>query len=171
MWVPIVEKAYAFFRKGKGTYPSIASGNGSLAEHLNIEKTGWAIDDGVDPAAVVAWHKNGAPAGFIASKVDKGVEVLLNWIDDELNEGMPVYTGAKSGIKDSTPIQLDDPDKAGNQSTWRRGQHIYMVDHVIFSGSTPTGLVLRDPYGKYRTITDPVRIYFCIGRAVIIDLL
>jgi hypothetical protein len=30
-------------------------------------------------------------------------------------------------------------------------------------------LVLRDPYGSYRTITDFVRLSFCIGRGTGLD--
>jgi hypothetical protein len=45
-----------------------------------------------------------------------------------------------------------------------------MVDHVVFDASNnPTGLVLRDPYGSYRTITDFVRLFFCIGRATVLQ--
>ena len=40
-----------------------------------------------------------------------------------------------------------------------------MIDHVQFdANAVPSALVLRDPYGQYRVISDPVRIHFCIGR-------
>lgn len=36
MWVPIVEKAYAFYRRAKGNYDSIASGDGTNDEDMDI---------------------------------------------------------------------------------------------------------------------------------------
>lgn len=168
LWVPIVEKAYAVFRKQQGTYASIASGNGTLDEHLNVGKDSWEVDDGVDPQDVVDWFAAGKPKGTISLKVNAGALATLSWLKAQRDAGKAVYTGARSGISNTTAIKLDDPSTSGNESTYRRGQHIYMVDHVTTDANgNPTALVLRDPYGSYRTISDFVRIYFCIGRGVI----
>ena len=48
-------------------------------------------------------------------------------------------------------------------SVWDRPEQTAI--HYDASGN-PTGVVLRDPYGQFRTITDFTRIYFCIGGAV-----
>ena len=75
-------------------------------------------------------------------------------------------------------LQLDDPNTDANESTWRRGQHVFMVDKVLTDANgNPTGMVVRNPYGTqgpnkdgYLTITDFSRIYFCVSRAVSMQL-
>ena len=43
---------------------------------------------------------------------------------------------------------------------------LHMIDHVTTDANgVANGLVLRDPYDQYRTISDFTRLYFCIGRA------
>jgi hypothetical protein len=169
IWVPIVEKAYAFFRKEKGTYPSIASGNGTVYEHLNVTKGVYEIEDGVTAQQVINWFNSGSPSGSLKTKITTGVVDLLNWMDAQIASGKGVITGARSGISNMTALQLDDPDTEANESTYRRGQHVYHVDEILRdANNNPTGVVLRDPYGSYRTITDFTRIYFCIGGAVAI---
>jgi hypothetical protein len=69
---------------------------------------------------------------------------------------VPLVTGATSNASDTLTLSA---------TSFRRGQHIYMIDHVQFdANAVPSALVLRDPYGQYRVISDPVRIHFCIGR-------
>lgn len=74
--------------------------------------------------------------------------------------------GGRSTLSNNLALQVDDPSTSTNESTWRRGQHIYMVDHVnVDAMGNPTGMVLRNPYGSYLTLTDFTRIYFCVGGA------
>lgn len=164
VWVAIVEKAYCFFRKMEGTYASIASGDGTVQDHLNLAKKSYKIEDGITAQQVIDWHGDGSPSGPIADAVEAGALSLLQWMDDQLAEGQAVYTGARSGVSDSTPLQLDDPDVDGNQSTFRRGQHIYVVDSVLKDGDDNIiGVRLYNPYGWYHTLTDFTRIYFCLS--------
>jgi hypothetical protein len=166
LWVAIVEKAYAFFRKLQGTYASIASGNGTLPNHLNLSRTTWTIEDGVTPEEVVAWHAAGSPAGALKDKIQVGVVNLLSWIKDRLAAGKALTTGARSSLGNNLAIQLDDPATEANESTYRRGQHVYMIDSVLTNAAgEPTGLKLYNPYGYNVTVTDFTRLYFCIGRA------
>lgn len=170
IWVPIIEKAFAIGRRDTAMYSSIAGGNGLTLSDLKYGKLSWEINDGVSSAAVVAWFNAGKPAGATKTAINTGAVTLLNWIKAMTEAGHPMITGARSGISNATAIQLDDPATDANESTYRRGQHIYQVDHVtVDANGNPTGLVLRDPYGSYRTITDFVRIYFCIGRATILS--
>jgi hypothetical protein len=167
IWVAIVEKAFAFFRYELGSYAAIAGGDGYTHEYLGVTQTSWEIQDGVTAEEVVSWYNAGMPSGIIQDTINAGVIELLNWIQGQLDSGKAVTTGARSRIKNSTPIQLDDPTTTDdNESTYRRGQHIYMVDSILHDeDGNPNGLVLRDPYGYNRTLTDFTRIYFCIGRA------
>lgn len=166
IWVPIVEKAYAFFRKHKGTYPSIASGNGTAADHLNLTQDTYTIEDGVTPEEVMAWQNAGSPNGALKNQITTSVVGLLNWIDAQIANGKAMTTGARSTVSDMTPLQLDDPNTDSNESTYRRGQHIYHIDEVKKDANgNPIGIVLRNPYGSYRTMMDFTRIHFCIGRA------
>jgi hypothetical protein len=76
---------------------------------------------------------------------------------------LPVYTGIKSGANNSSDFELDH---------WRRGQHIVMVDRVLFDNNgVPNGIVLRDQIGPTeRVFTDFGRIYFFIGRARLYEM-
>jgi hypothetical protein len=166
LWVPVIEKAFAIARRDKASYPSISGGNGTTLSTLPYTNESWAINDGLSETTVLNWFNNGQPSGTIKNTINGSVTMLLLSIHAELGAGFPLTTGARSGISNATPIKLDDPNTETNESTYRRGQHIYMIDHVEFDANdNPTGLVLRDPYGVYRTITDPVRLHFCIGRA------
>jgi hypothetical protein len=99
--------------------------------------------------------------------IQDGVLDLLNWVQGQLDAGKALYTGARAGINNNTAIQLDDASTDAQESTYRRGQHIYMVDSVMRNADGDAiGLRLRDPYGSYREITDFTRLYFCIGRAI-----
>lgn len=166
LWVPIVEKAFAFFRNKTGSYAAIDGGNsgtgGSVVMGADTD-TRYDIPDVYDAAAIVAWHNSGRPAGAIKNYINASVPVLLNWIHDRQQEGLPVYTGNWPGSNDATPIVED---------YWRRGKHIIMIDHVDFNAnSQPISITLRDQAGNhYRTLTDFARIYFFLGRAVVYDM-
>lgn len=166
LWVPIVEKAFAFFRNKDGDYASLNGGNsgtgGSIVMGADTD-TRYDIPEVYDAAAIVAWHNSGRPAGAIQNYINSSVPVLLNWIQDRQQAGLPVSTGNWPGSNDTTPIIED---------YWRRGKHIIMVDHVDFDANGhPISLTLRDQIGNhYRTLTDFARIYFFIGRAVVYDM-
>ncbi|MFZ5446620.1 MAG: C2 family cysteine protease [Myxococcota bacterium] len=166
LWVPLIEKAFAVARRDQNSYASINGGNGTTLSTLPHTTETTTIDDGLTDVATLAWFNQGQPGGAVKTTLTGSVKLLLLAIDAELDSGSALITGARSGLSNATPIQLDDPATDGNESTYRRGQHIYMIDHVEFdANANPTALVLRDPYGSYRTVSDPVRIHFCIGRA------
>ena len=124
---------------------------------------------------VIAWDNAGRPPGAIATEINNRAIGLLNWIKSELAAGNAVYTGSKSSYNNSMPlVAVDNPSTTDvNEKTWRRGKHIFTVDRVLTdSNGTPTGFVVRNPYGKqgpnhdgYLTITDLTRIYFCNEKA------
>lgn len=167
LWGPVIEKAFAIARRDQNSYASISGGNGTTLSTLAHTTTTTSISDGLTDVSTLAWFNQGQPAGAVKSTLESSVTLMLEVIDGELDSGAALITGARSGLSNATPIQLDDLATEGNESTYRRGQHIYMIDHVQFdANAVPTALVLRDPYGSYRTISDPVRIHFCIGRMV-----
>jgi hypothetical protein len=167
IWLPIVEKAWALFRNQLGTYASISGGNNGLGGTIGTgadNETNFTIDDTTyDAQAIINWVNAGKPAGATANFVNAQVPLLLNWIADRQDEGLPVYTGNISGANNSTAFVLDN---------WRRGQHIIMVDHVNFDvNGNPVSITLRDQIGPtYRTITDWARIFFLIGRARLYEM-
>jgi hypothetical protein len=174
IWVPIVEKAYCFFRKQVSSYPSIASGNGSADEHLNVSKLTKETGGFVTASQVINWDKAGRPPGAIADEIRTKAVALLSWIQSELAAGNAVYTGSTSSYNNTVPlVAVDNPTTDGNESNWRRGKHIFTVDRVLTDSiGTPTGFVVRNPYGiqgpnhdGYLTITDLTRIYFCNEKA------
>lgn len=209
LWVPIVEKAYAVFRKSDALYPSIAGGQPSTMDHLfvtslhqrligsqlvdfsfstdtpaaEVKKT---LEDaengpnGLDAADILAWIKNNKPDGTVKTKINTGVVNLLNAIHTERMAGKALVTGAVSGVSNATDVTTpDDPATTANENPWRSGQHVYMVDKVEFTGNTPTKLVLRNPYptsqsgpapwvAKKVELTDPLVIYYCIGRVSVL---
>jgi hypothetical protein len=106
---------------------------------------------------VLDWISAGQPAGAIQNAITAGVSAMFDFIDAQRSAGLPVDLGSVAGFTDSSAITA---------TSWRRGQHIYMVERVTFdAGGNPASLVLRDPYGLERTLTDPVRIYYSIGGA------
>ena len=167
IWVPIVEKAYAFWRKMQGTYASIAGGNGGfqgVAEDVGMAAIAIVKGEPVTSQQVVDWFNNGSPAGTTAQKVKTAAVDWLKAVKSQLAAGKAVIIGAKAGISNNTDLSLDDPETDANEGTYRRGQHVYMVDSVTSDANgNPISITLRDPYGSYRTITDMTRIYFCLG--------
>lgn len=162
IWVPIVEKAYAFFRRQLGDYDSIASGDGLQYGHLGVTESYKAINDGVTAEQVVLWFNNGSPDGALKNTIRAGVLDQMNWVQSQLDAGKAVILSARSGLSNMTAIQ---------ESNYRVGQHVYMIDSVMRNADGDAiGLRLRDPYGSYREITDFTRLYFCIKRAVAMDV-
>jgi hypothetical protein len=166
LWVPIVEKAFAFFRRQDGQYASISGGNGSGSGTVILgadNDENYTIDPIYDAQDIIDWNTAGRPAGAIANYVNSTVPLLLDWIADRQDEGRPVYTGNISGANNNTSLVLNN---------WRRGQHIIMIDHVNFDANgNPISLTLRDQIGPvYRTISDFARLYFLIGRAHVYDM-
>jgi Calpain family cysteine protease/RTX calcium-binding nonapeptide repeat (4 copies) len=176
-WVAIVEKAYAFWRTKEGHYDSIAGG-GAGFQHVSaelglVQKT----RDQSEPLSaveVMAWEAAGRPSGSVKNQMTTAVRDFLNWINAERTAGNAVTVGGKASLSNTITLRLDDPStNQVNESTWRRGEHIFMVDRVLTNANgTPTGLVVRNPWGNvgpnndgYITITDFSRIYFCIGGA------
>jgi hypothetical protein len=81
----------------------------------------------------------------------------MNWVQSQLDAGKAVILSARSSLSNMTAIQ---------ESNYRVGQHVYMVDSVMRNADGDAdALRLRDPYGPYREITDFTRLYFCIKRA------
>ncbi|MBL8951734.1 MAG: hypothetical protein JNK82_13210 [Myxococcaceae bacterium] len=172
LWVAIVEKAFAIARSDRGNYDSIAGGNKTTLSNLSYTNTQWVAPDIITMNQEYSWFHAGQPAGFIKTMVPLSNKALMLWVDEQLDHGYPMITGAKSGISNSTPIMNDDPlIPGGDEITWRRGEHVYAIDHVDFDASgEPKGITLRDPHGVYRVITDPVRLHYCIGRATRLNL-
>ena len=69
IWVPIVEKAYCFFRKQVSTYSSIASRQrlrGRTPQRLQPQQdTGGTVT----ASQVIAWDPAGRPPGAIATEI------------------------------------------------------------------------------------------------------
>ncbi|MDG2305282.1 MAG: C2 family cysteine protease [Candidatus Binatia bacterium] len=166
LWVPIIEKAYAVFRKANSSYDGISGGSAPKGEkyrdHLGLfTDSRMTIDDGLTAKQIESWYQNGSPDGAIKQQIKDSTLELLYWVKAKRTQGAGLLTGALGGISDATPIVA-----GGKKKSWRRGQHIYMIDRVEVDGQgTPTGIVLRDPYGSERTLSDFTRIHFCIGRA------
>jgi hypothetical protein len=174
-WVAIVEKAYAFWRKKQGSYDSISGGNGGfqhVSADLGVAQLKYTQAEPVTAQKVIDWVAAGKPNGTTKNQITTAVTNFLNWMKNQLALGNAITVGGRSSLSNNIALQLDDPNTTGNESTWRRGQHIFMVDKVLTTNGVATGLVLRNPYGTqgpngdgYITITDFSRIYFCIGGA------
>jgi Ca2+-binding RTX toxin-like protein len=147
IWAPIVEKAYAFFKNGQGTYASIAGGNGA----------------GATPSEALGAPVTSFPTTNYATATD-----LLSAMRTQLLAGKAITVGGPAPLLPSTPmIQSDDP----NVSTYHRGAHIYTLVSV---SSDLSSVVLRnpwgtdgggsdaDPYDGYVTIPANV-LFFCSG--------
>lgn len=167
LWPAIIEKAFAIARRDQGNYDSIAGGNGTTLSNLMYTSQTISINDGVSDVETIDWVNAGKPAGATKNTMQGSVTMMLLAIDAALADGAPMTTGSVSSIDDiNTPIRIDDPSTSSNESTYRRGQHIFMVDHVNFDAAhNPVSLTLRNPYGSYKTIADLAHLHFCIGRA------
>jgi hypothetical protein len=164
IWVPVVEKAFALFRRQLGTYVSIKYSDAKFPDQLHAQKPpGYTIPDAdFTPQDVVAWDQAGRPAGAIADEIQAGVTAFLTWIETQQDAGLPMETTAFRNVSASTAL-----DPATN---YRSGDHEYTVDGVDTSSSPPT-LLLRNPFGDPEPFTDPVQIYFLIGHANVIQMM
>ena len=163
LWVPIVEKALAFFRNDTGSYEDI-SGEGGASWLFMADKE-IKVFGTYTGEQIVEWMGLGQPAGATKNEVDTAVIALLRWIDARQAEGHPVYTNYRGSLSDSSAIIL------GTNSNWRRASHQVMVDRVLFDANgTPNGLIIRDQLylgsSAYKTFHDFPRIYAFFGVAV-----
>lgn len=177
LWVPMIEKAYAFWRKNQGTYASINGGNGGFqgtSADLGVTQKTKDQNSPVTAQQVIDWDKNGRANNTTKSQINAAAIDLLKWMRSELANGNAVVVGGRSSLSNTLAMQLDDSTTEADESTWRRSQHIFMVDRITTDANgNVTGLVVRNPYGTqgpngdgYITITDLARVYFCLGGAV-----
>jgi hypothetical protein len=169
IWVPIIEKAFAICRRNKASYGSIVGGNGPEKNDLVWKSTCIKIDEsGVNPDDVISWFNSGAPEGQMKDTICARAQTFLGQINAQRQLGKGMVLGAPPGFCNTTPLV---PSSAGfEKSTYRRGQHVYMIDHVkIDAKGNFTGIVLRNPGGRYVTITDYARIFFCIISAATVE--
>jgi hypothetical protein len=141
VWVPIVEKAYAFFKNDQGTYASI-NGGGS---------------PGVDPVVALGYKE--VIHSWLAFKkptdAANGID-YLNAIQADLAAGKAVTIGGPAGWSSNSDVN--------NPANFHRGQHIFMVDSVVTDlFGDPMGITLYDLYGNYRTIMGPGLVFHCSG--------
>jgi RTX calcium-binding nonapeptide repeat (4 copies)/Calpain family cysteine protease len=166
LWLPVVEKAWAWFRRRDGQFATIASGsdNGSGTDAMGADnETVYETAEPYTAEQIATWDAAGRPAGAIKNHINATVPVLLNFIQDLQDAGRPVYTGNYPGSDNGSAFDVDH---------YRRGKHIIMIDHVNFDASgNPISLTVRDQSGNdYNTFTDFARIYFFIGRARAYDM-
>jgi hypothetical protein len=169
IWVPIIEKAFAICRRNKAGYGLIVGGNGPEKNDLVWKSTCIKIDEsGVNPDDVISWFNSGAPEGRMKDTIRARAQMFLGQINAQRQLGKGMVLGAPPGFSNKTPLV---PSSAGlEKSTYRRGQHVYMVDQVkIDAKGNFTGIVLRNPGGRYVTITDYARIFFCIISAATVE--
>jgi hypothetical protein len=140
LWVPIVEKAWAFYRDDLGNYPSISGGNAP----------GVPFDKALNLSSSMSIHTANFANG----------QAYLLAIKKALAQGLGVVFGAPAPFDDNTPeIQTND-----NSSTYRRGQHIYVAEAVLTDAhGNPTGIRLYNPWGFEVTVHNLDLIYFCSG--------
>lgn len=167
IWVPIVEKAYAFFRRDEGTYRSIDGGDGLLPDQLGagMEQHPWG--DGFTQEYVKGWDDDGQPSGPDQTKIRDSVRSMLRWISDRRDEGYPVVVGGAPNLSNGMKLIIeDDPSTTKiEKNNFRHGTHIYMVDHVDWTNAVTPTLVLRNPYGPLVALTDTARIAYAISSA------
>jgi Ca2+-binding RTX toxin-like protein len=169
-WVAIIEKAYCFFRRQTSSYLSIVSGDGSAPSHLGLTSLRFDTRGFVTADQFISWDNTNRPAGSHADEINGRAIALLNWARNQLALGRAVCLGAHFSYGNSMSfIDYDNPStKKVNEITWRRGQHVFVVDEVLTNTSgTPTGIVVRNPWGDvgpngdgYITVTDLAVIYF-----------
>jgi hypothetical protein len=125
MWVPIVEKAYAFYKNAKGNYGSINGGNGA----------GWtpgqALGVHVDPFATSNYL---LPSMFIS-------EMRTQWL-----AGKAITVGGPAPfLPDTVMSTYDNPNTSADENTWRRGAHVYTLVSVA---SDLSSITLRNPWAS-----------------------
>jgi Ca2+-binding RTX toxin-like protein len=135
LWVPIIEKAWCFFRfvvksdanvpNLKGTWKSISYSDGG--NELN-----WAFNTPQDLTYNVTDNDNAA--------------AVLNTINQELNQHKAVITWGPHPWWYNGPNDHTDTTDDGDHH--HAGDHMYMVDHVDYVNGMPVDIVLRNPYGS-----------------------
>ena len=124
MWGPVVEKAYAFYKNAKGTYASINDGLGA----------GWTT------AEALGVPKVQFPTGNYANASDFLTAMREQWL-----AGKAVVVGGPAPFLPGTVLSnYDDPDTNADESTYRRGAHVYSLVSVAADLSSVT---LRNPWG------------------------
>jgi Ca2+-binding RTX toxin-like protein len=123
LWVAIIEKAYAFFKNGQGTYASINGGNGA----------------GASPADAMAAPVSVLPTTGYASAHD-----LLAAMRQQLLAGKAVTVGGPAPFLPGTKKNdVDNPSTNADENTYHRGAHVYTLISVSADLKT---VVLRNPW-------------------------
>lgn len=162
IWTPIVEKAFAIFRNDDSNYTTIDGGNVvPLTPQLNASATSFSWNDGHVSGcdgpcmAMLTWIAIGSPAGAYKTSVETSVANYLAWVQQQLNQKMPLVAGTMPDSTDTTVLDA---------TYFRRGKHIYTIDHLTVDAfGLPNGIVLRNPYGSYVTFKDPAHIFFMLS--------
>ncbi|HEY4223348.1 MAG TPA: C2 family cysteine protease, partial [Myxococcota bacterium] len=161
IWVPIVEKAYAFFRLNDASYISVANSSGFTADWKATVSYVLADDDSENRSAqVIAWVNAGSPASDpMAARIHNGVAALYQFIDAQQALGNGLYAGATAEYGNN---------EAFDPTLWRRAEHLFMIDHVIRDSSgTAIGIDYRNPWGTDNPVTSETAIYFFSGLAAV----
>jgi Ca2+-binding RTX toxin-like protein len=124
LWVPILEKAWAFYRNNGGRYDDVNGGNSpGIAQAAALHLTELSFPN---------WPPSNDPPGIFTS-----ADQYLNTIDAQLKAGKAVTIGG--------PVHWELETVAGA----KRGQHIYQAYKVLRdSHNKPITLVVRNPWGS-----------------------
>lgn len=138
LWVPILEKAFAFVAKSDGSYASISGG---LTPDLTVPQL----------LGLPFTYLHAIPANYV------NVTTYLLSIKKALEDGHAVVFGA--------PVQFSNMTAMSEKNN-RSSAHIYAVKSVLTDpNGDPIGIELYDPWGVTRTVTDLDRIWWCSGGA------
>ena len=139
LWVPIVEKAYAFFRKQQGNYPSLSSGDGKHHGHLHATTEPMELEEVVTLLQVIDWVERGSPAGVVANAINDGGS-STNWI------ALAQANGEAVNRRPRRDQRLDASRRRRECEYLPQRAALHTVDHVEFDDNgQPVVLVLRDP--------------------------
>jgi hypothetical protein len=145
LWVPIVEKAWAFYRNAKGTYASISG-----EWNPSLTPMGIAL---------------GAPeVDFFAVNFPNSA-LYLKAIQNALASGKAVKLIGPASLNPNTVMcAIDNPATDQNENVYRSTQHSFTVTQVITDANgNPVSVVLRNPYGGYVTIGADLLFYCSYG--------
>lgn len=172
IWVPIVEKAFAFFRKQLGTYFSLNNG-GPVGNEMNysyseVRISGHEGENGVTGEDVINYIKLGYTDQRIKDHIELYVNTFLETLDSHFSRGgqeatMSMSATATERVQDHHKFfEMSSYDFA--QTYFRISPHAYAILSVIKDKQTnkPIGLEIRNPYGRTLRITDFAAIYFWI---------
>jgi Ca2+-binding RTX toxin-like protein len=125
MWVPIVEKAYAFYKNAKGNYGSINGGNGA----------GWT------PAQALGVGSSGFSTDSFATATLFLASMRQQWL-----AGKAITVGGPAPFLPGTVMsKTDNPSTSADENTYRRGAHVYTLVSVASDLSSVT---LRNPWSS-----------------------